>query len=477
MNLRAILWSICRVARASSRNVLVATRSHPKLEANLGGVQVKFVNWSAVLGTAVLLSSCLFGGPYTVGGTVTGLQGSGLVLQNSSGKYLSVTQSGSFTFSSGLNDGQTYSVTVRTQPSNPTQTCTVANGTGTIEKADVTNVLVTCSSAGSLAFVANQTANTISAYIIDTSTGYLTPVTGSPFASTGVAPIAATVDPNGTYLYVANNSSDTVSVYTINTTTGVLTSNGLIATGNGPIAIAIDPTDAFMYVANVNDDTVSAYTLSNGTATQISGSPFGGVGHEPSSLKVDPSGSYLYVTNFTDGTVSALAIDSTTGALTSVIGTYTAGVGAQSLGIDPTGQFVYAANESAASISGFTITSGTGQLTAVPGSPLATGSSPEALVADPSGKYLYAANVTSNNTIATYGITPSTGALTLLSTAGAGTLPVAVAVDPSGSFVYAVNNTSGSVSVYSVDAATGALTPVTGSPFAAGVGARSIAIE
>jgi 6-phosphogluconolactonase (cycloisomerase 2 family) len=445
--------------------------------ANLGGSTVKFVKWSAVLGMAFLLSSCLFGGPYTVGGTVTGLQGSGLVLQNSSGKYLSVTESGTFTFSSGLNQGQTYSVTVRTQPSNPTQTCTVANGTGTIDKADVTNVLVTCSAAGSLAFVANQTANTISAYIIDTSTGFLTPVAGSPFASTGLAPIALTVDPNGTYLYVADNGSNAVSVYTINTTTGVLTSDGLITTGNGPIAIAIDPTDTFMYVANVNDDTISAYTLSNGTATPISGSPFGGVGREPSSLKVDPSGSYLYVTNFTDGTVSALAIDSTTGVLTSVVGTYTAGVGATSIAIDPTGKFVYAANETAASISGYTIASSTGQLAALSGSPLATGSSPEGLVADPSGKYLYAANVTSDNTIATYGITPSSGALTLLSTAGAGTLPVSVAVDPSGSFVYAANNTSGTVSVYSVDAATGALTQVSGSPFAAGAGARSIAIE
>ncbi len=437
---------------------------------------MKTVMWIGLLGMTLLMSSCIFGGPYTVGGTVTGLTGSGLVLQNSSGKYLTVTASGSFTFPSGLNDGQTYSVTVRTQPSNPTQTCTVSDGTGTIDKADVTDVLVSCTQAGSLAFVANQTANTISAFIIDTSTGYLTEVSGSPFASTGLAPIALTVDPNGTYLYVADNQSNAVSVYSINATTGVLTATGnLIPTGKGPMSIAIDPTDKFMYVANVNDNTVSAYTLSSGTATQI-GTAYA-VGREPSSLKVDPNGSYLYVTNFTDGTVSALAIDSTTGALTAVADAYPAGAGALSIALDPTGQFAYVANENGTSISAYTISSTSGQLAAAPGSPLATSTSPESLVVDPSGKYVFAANVPSNNTVATYGITPATGALTLLSTVGAGILPVSVAVDPAGTFVYVANNTSNTVSVFALDAATGALTQVSGSPFTAGAGARAIAVD
>jgi 6-phosphogluconolactonase (cycloisomerase 2 family) len=445
---------------------------------------LKLVKWNVVLpGLALLLSSCIFGGgPYTVGGTVTGLQGSGLVLQNSSGKYLTVTASGSFTFPTGLENGATYSVTVRTQPTNPTQTCTVTNGTGTIDKASVTNVLVNCTQAARYAYVANQSANTISAYQIDSTTGGLTQIVGSPYTLSCIAPIALTVDPNGVYLYVACNSSNTVEVFQIDQTLGTTTSGSLtvatvlIATGNGPIAMTIDPTNTYLYVANETDNTVSAYTLSSGSATPISGSPYT-VGRGPAALAENADGTYLYVTNFTDGTVSALAVDTTTGQLTGVSGQpYTAGLGALAVAIDPMGQFLYTANRTAATLSAYTITSTTGQLTAAPGSPLATGSLPQALVTEASGKYVYAANVPGNDTVATYGINSGTGALTLLSTAPSGTLPVALAVDSTGSHVYAANYTSNTISVYSVDAASGALTQV-GQPVAAGAGPRAIVIQ
>jgi 6-phosphogluconolactonase (cycloisomerase 2 family) len=60
---------------------------------------------------------------------------------------------------------------------------------------------------------------------------------------------------------------------------------------------------------------------------------------------------------------------------------------------------------------------------------------------------------------------------------GAGSLPINIVVDPSGQFVYAANYNSGDISAYAVDAATGALAPVAGSPFAAGSQPHSIAID
>jgi hypothetical protein len=81
---------------------------------------------------------------YTIGGTVTGLTGSGLVLQDNLGDNLTITASGAFTFKTSIATGKTYSVTVLTQPTSPVQTCTVANGSGTAS-ANVTNVGVTCS--------------------------------------------------------------------------------------------------------------------------------------------------------------------------------------------------------------------------------------------------------------------------------------------------------------------------------------------
>jgi hypothetical protein len=66
----------------------------------------------------------------------------------------------------------------------------------------------------------------------------------------------------------------------------------------------------------------------------------------------------------------------------------------------------------------------------------------------------------------------------------AGTVPNTVAVDPSGKFVYVANECAvdfcasgiGSVSAYAINSASGALTPVIGSPFAAGVRPKSLAI-
>jgi hypothetical protein len=83
-------------------------------------------------------------GPFTIGGTVTGLTGTGLVLQNNAGDSLSITANGAFTFKTAVASGQPYSVSVSTPPSTPSQTCTVASGTGTAA-ANVTGVQVTCS--------------------------------------------------------------------------------------------------------------------------------------------------------------------------------------------------------------------------------------------------------------------------------------------------------------------------------------------
>jgi hypothetical protein len=84
---------------------------------------------------------------FSVGGTVVGLQGTGLVLQNNGGDDLAVNQEGLFTFSSGLASGAGYNVTVRTQPSDPTQACTVTNARGTIGNSDVGNIVVSCSTS------------------------------------------------------------------------------------------------------------------------------------------------------------------------------------------------------------------------------------------------------------------------------------------------------------------------------------------
>ena len=80
---------------------------------------------------------------FTVGGTVSGLEGSGLVLANL-GTRLDVAANGAFEFPEPMPDRFPYRVTVAEQPTEPGQVCTVASEAGTISGADVTDVAVEC---------------------------------------------------------------------------------------------------------------------------------------------------------------------------------------------------------------------------------------------------------------------------------------------------------------------------------------------
>jgi hypothetical protein len=99
---------------------------------------------------AVVLSACGGGGSgapagssFTVGGTVTGLAGSGLVLQDNGSDDLAISADGAFTFATAVADSAAYAVTVKTQPAG--QTCTANNGNGMMAGANVSGVAVTCS--------------------------------------------------------------------------------------------------------------------------------------------------------------------------------------------------------------------------------------------------------------------------------------------------------------------------------------------
>lgn len=92
-------------------------------------------------------------GGFSIGGTVSGLVGSGLVLRNNGADDLPISANGSFTFATPVPDGDSYNVTVASQPSAPAQNCTVSNGAGTVSGANVTNVQVTCVTGGQVQFV------------------------------------------------------------------------------------------------------------------------------------------------------------------------------------------------------------------------------------------------------------------------------------------------------------------------------------
>jgi trimeric autotransporter adhesin len=108
-------------------------------------------NGSGVVGTSNISnvtvrcsSSPPTGGRFEVGGHVSELRGSGLILQNNGGDDLAIGSNGSFAFATRLPTGGAYNVTILRQPTKPTQTCTIENGSGIIGDSKIMNVEVTC---------------------------------------------------------------------------------------------------------------------------------------------------------------------------------------------------------------------------------------------------------------------------------------------------------------------------------------------
>lgn len=128
---------------ASNYNVTVATQpGNPNQICSV-------VNGTGVLAGSAVTSieiNCAMQ-TYTIGGTITGLTGTGLVLQNNAGDNLAITGTGSvnFTFSTAIEDSASYNVTILSQPDTPPQTCTVSGGSGSVAGGNVTGISVACS--------------------------------------------------------------------------------------------------------------------------------------------------------------------------------------------------------------------------------------------------------------------------------------------------------------------------------------------
>ena len=147
---------------------------------------------------------------YTVGGTVAGLVGT-VVLQNNGGDNLTVAASGAFTFGTAPETGSAYAVTVLSQPVG--QTCTVANGTGTISGAHVTNVSVTCASTTYTVGASAGTGGGISPASATVKHGATTSFTVTPatgYSIDGVSGCGGTLSGN-TYTTGAITANCTVS--------------------------------------------------------------------------------------------------------------------------------------------------------------------------------------------------------------------------------------------------------------------------
>ncbi|MBS0580613.1 MAG: beta-propeller fold lactonase family protein [Proteobacteria bacterium] len=466
---------------------------------------------------------------YTVGGTVSGLSGSGLALENNGGDDLAVSATGPFSFAKTLVSGAKYAVTVKTQPSSPVQSCVVGNDSGTVGSTNVTNVTVTCTTPATvtvggtvtgltgvgLALNYNDSVNPPVQLAVSASGTFTFPsavVQGSSYqvtvgtepsspvqncvvtngsgvvGSENISNISIACSGVGRFAYVANAGDDSISVYSIDPTTGALTAVGTpVPTGASPYAIVASPDGLHLYVVNESSNDISAYLVDavSGTLSEIAGSPFA-TGTDPQALAFDPTGAYLYVANNGSNNLSAFGVDPITGALSSLpIATYATGSGPSAISVDRAGKFVFVANNGGSNdISGFAITAGAGALTPVPGSPFAAGPpfspdiSPLSLVFIESsvfyGLCLTAYDPYNGLVVPFFSVDNATGALTFAS----GWLVAVdnyIATDRNGEVLYGA--TRGGLVGYGISDASGDLTTLPGYPYASGRNAYSVTVD
>jgi 6-phosphogluconolactonase len=262
---------------------------------------------------------------------------------------------------------------------------------------------------------------TIQAFSIDHSSGALTAIAGSPFATAGADSI--TSDPLGRFLFVGNQTTGTVSAFQINATSGAL-----VAAPGSPFSafnldfasvLAVDGTGKFLYVGQ-NIPALPVYGFSidqtSGALTPLATSPFGlGV----AGVRTDFTGKFaIGLTGIAgDNHLYVFSVDPSIGALAPVANSPFATVATKvlNLRIHPSSQFVYSfgldSTGNFSAVEGFSIDPAVGALTALTGSPFTTLPIEADCKWDQGGGEAFCANATSNS-FSVLDTSTSTGILT-----------------------------------------------------------------
>lgn len=366
---------------------------------------------------------------YAVGGVVTGLTSSSLVLELNGSQQLAVATDGAFVFSTPLASGTAYTATVAQQSDSFREYCVVTDATGTVVGSSVTSLNVQCTAYSSFVYVPGDATGALRTYGIHPDDGALVPFPST--VSIGTSPRAMVVAPSGNALYAANYFSNTL------------------------VAVAVD--------------------ADRGTLSPLATIAVSGLASGAHDLAIAPSGNFLYVVNDLGDTITRFAIDLATGQPggPAVVANMPAPTDRTEIAITPDGAFLYAVAVdvgNSATVTAFTIDATTGALTAGP--TLNPGLVEPRVTIDPTSRSLYLQRLASpfldviETTVLPHTIDPGTGALTAV---GAGTTVRSngqdFAVDPSGSFAYLLDNYNGPSSVnhldaFAVDPVNGALTTI-----------------
>ena len=287
---------------------------------------------------------------------------------------------------------------------------------------------------------------------------------------------------SGDYLYAVNNSTDTLSEYSIGASglTAISGSPVALASGLSPTSVAVSRENTFVFVGGTQ--AVEVYSIGAGGAlTAVTGAGVVVQNAVFSSLDTSPDGNWLLALDSLSDTVRVFGINTSTGAL-SVSGALTIGAinGAgtmtpKGIRISPNASYVAVAL-GAGGVVTFTFNTTTGALTEATSGIFNSAYTSNAVCFDSTSSYLWVAlqgASTGLSGVGTFGISTLAVPSNTGTFATSGDTPYALLVDSTDSYVYTANRGSGNVSGFTN--ATGALTPMSSSPFPSGVTATALA--
>jgi 6-phosphogluconolactonase len=184
----------------------------------------------------------------------------------------------------------------------------------------------TFSADGSFYYVGGNTGGNIAGFSVNTSTGVLSPLKGSPFATGANNPVAHATDSQGRlFLLNTGSTANPPPIRVFTTTDGIptgVTNNPFLSGLSQRRDSLIHPNENFFIVAGNTGNNIGVYAISGTGAdtmlAAVAGSPFPGGGTTANVLAITPDGNFLYLGNRLSRNISTFAFNTSTGDLTNL---------------------------------------------------------------------------------------------------------------------------------------------------------------
>jgi 6-phosphogluconolactonase len=283
-------------------------------------------------------------------------------------------------------------------------------------------------------------------------------------------------------LYVGQRTQPALSSYRIDRATGGLTLLGTVSQPHAPTFLALDRTGRFILSAYYQGGGAAVYHLGTDGTVGTPSQDWLATDIGAHAIATDPSNRYAFVPHIArvqdnvleppknipgPNVIMQFRFDAQSGRLapnTPLRVEQPDLVGPRHYCFHPNLDIVYFSNEQGCSVTAYRLDRATGALSAaqtiatLPAGFTARNTCSQ-IHLTPSGRFLYVGN-RGHNSIAGFSVDPASGHLTPAGQVATEAVPSAFCVDPTGNFVFAAGTASGRLASYRINTDTGALTPL-----------------